>query len=280
MDIIYLRGLKIETIIGVFDWEREIKQTVVLDLEMAADIRQAAATDELKDTLNYKAVAKRLIDFVSHSEFKLVETLSERIVEIVLTEFSVPWVRLQLNKPGAVRGAEDVGIIIERGRGSNIEPRQHIRAGLAEMEQHYGTLTLSSIYESEAIGFEGDNFYNLVAGFDTPLDVYSVANILRLIEKNNGRIRTAKRFSARTLDLDILLYDDLILKNEQVDIPREEILKYAFVLLPLAEIAPDAQHPVTKQTYAALWQGLDKKGQSLWRVEIFRLGEHVGWANT
>ncbi len=116
MDIIYLRGLKIETIIGVFDWEREIKQTVVLDLEMAADIRQAAATDELKDTLNYKAVAKRLIDFVSHSEFKLVETLSERIVEIVLTEFSVPWVRLQLNKPGAVRGAEDVGIIIERGR--------------------------------------------------------------------------------------------------------------------------------------------------------------------
>ena len=116
MDIIYLRGLKIETIIGVFDWEREIKQTVVLDLEMAADIRQAAATDELEDTLNYKAVAKRLIDFVSHSEFKLVETLSERICEIVLTEFSVPWVRLQLNKPGAVRGAQDVGILIERGR--------------------------------------------------------------------------------------------------------------------------------------------------------------------
>lgn len=116
MDIIFLRGLKIETIIGVFDWEREIKQTVVLDLEMAADIRQAAATDELEDTLNYKAVAKRLIDFVSHSEFKLVETLSERICEIVLTEFSVPWVRLQLNKPGAVRGAQDVGILIERGR--------------------------------------------------------------------------------------------------------------------------------------------------------------------
>ena len=152
--------------------------------------------------------------------------------------------------------------------GSNIEPRQHIRAGLAEMKQHYGTLTLSAIYESEAVGFEGDNFYNLVAGFDTPLDVYSVANILRLIEKNNGRIRTAKRFSARTLDLDILLYDDLILKNEQVNIPRDEILRYAFVLLPLAEIAQETQHPVTKQTYAALWQGLDKKGQSLWRVEF------------
>lgn len=115
MDIIYLRQLKIDTIIGVFDWERQIKQTVVLDLEMATDIRKAAVTDNLDDTLNYKAVAKRLIDFVSHSEFQLVETLAERITEIVLNEFSVPWMRLQLNKAGAVRGARDVGIIIERG---------------------------------------------------------------------------------------------------------------------------------------------------------------------
>jgi dihydroneopterin aldolase len=116
MDIIFLKALEIETVIGVFDWERQIKQTVVLDLEMAADIRQAAATDNLDDTLNYKAVAKRLIDFVSHSQFQLVETLAERVADIVLTEFSVPWLRLQLSKPGAVRGARDVGVIIERGR--------------------------------------------------------------------------------------------------------------------------------------------------------------------
>ncbi|MCK5662078.1 MAG: dihydroneopterin aldolase [Thiotrichaceae bacterium] len=115
MDIIYLRELKIDTIIGVFDWERQTKQTVILDLEMATDIRKAAATDKLEDTLNYKAVAKRLIDFVNHSDFQLVETLAERITEIVLTEFSVPWVRLQLNKQGAVRGSRDVGIVIERG---------------------------------------------------------------------------------------------------------------------------------------------------------------------
>ncbi|HDN27359.1 MAG TPA: dihydroneopterin aldolase [Thioploca sp.] len=116
MDIIYLKGLEIETIIGIFDWERKIKQTVVLDLELAADIRKAASTDNIEDTLNYKAVSKRLIEFVSHSEFQLVETLAERITEIVITEFSVPWVRLQLGKPGAVRGSRDVGIIIERGR--------------------------------------------------------------------------------------------------------------------------------------------------------------------
>ena len=115
MDIIYLRELKIDTVIGVFDWERQTKQTVILDLEMATDIRKAAATDQLDDTLNYKAVAKRLIDFVNNSEFQLVETLTERIANIVLTEFSVPWVRVQLNKAGAVRGARDVGIIIERG---------------------------------------------------------------------------------------------------------------------------------------------------------------------
>jgi dihydroneopterin aldolase len=115
MDIVYLRGLEIETLIGIYGWERQIKQTIVIDLEMATDIRKAATTDNINETLNYKAVAKRLIDFVSHSEFQLVETLAERIAEIVLTEFSVPWLRLQLNKPGAVRGAQDVGIIIERG---------------------------------------------------------------------------------------------------------------------------------------------------------------------
>ncbi|VAX13882.1 Dihydroneopterin aldolase [hydrothermal vent metagenome] len=115
MDIIYLNDLRIETIIGIYDWEREIRQVVSLDLEMAADISQAAASDAIEDTLNYKAVAKRLISFVSESEFQLVETLAERITEIVLNEFNVPWLRLRLNKKGAVRGANGVGVIIERG---------------------------------------------------------------------------------------------------------------------------------------------------------------------
>ena len=115
MDIIFLRDLRIETVIGIYDWEREIKQTVVLDLEMATDIRKAAATDAIEDTLDYKSVAKRLIAFVEESDFGLVETLAERCAEIVLSEFDVPWVRLTLNKQGAVRGARDVGVIIERG---------------------------------------------------------------------------------------------------------------------------------------------------------------------
>ncbi|MFV1973411.1 MAG: dihydroneopterin aldolase [Thiohalobacterales bacterium] len=115
MDIIFISDLRIETIIGIYDWERKVKQTVSLDLEMAADIRTAAATDSIDDTLNYKAVAKRLIAFVGDSEFQLVETLAEKIAEIVIGEFKVSWLRLKLHKPGALRGSRDVGILIERG---------------------------------------------------------------------------------------------------------------------------------------------------------------------
>jgi dihydroneopterin aldolase len=115
MDIVYIRDLRIETIIGIFDWERRTRQTISLDIDMAADIRKAAASDDIKDALDYKAVAKRLIQFVEESDFQLVETLSERIAGIIMQEFKVPWVRICLNKKGALRGSRDVGIIIERG---------------------------------------------------------------------------------------------------------------------------------------------------------------------
>lgn len=115
MDIIYLHDLRIDTVIGVYQWERCIKQTIVIDLDMGTDIRAAAATDRLEDTLNYKAVAKRVSEFVGNSEFFLVETLAERVAQIILSEFNVPWLKLRLNKPGAVRGARDVGVVIERG---------------------------------------------------------------------------------------------------------------------------------------------------------------------
>jgi dihydroneopterin aldolase len=115
MDIIFLKGLTIQTVIGIYDWERTIRQTVVIDLEMATDIRKAAATDDITYTLDYKAVSKRVIGFVEESSFFLVETLAEKITQILLEEFGVPWVRLTLNKKGAISGASDVGIQIERG---------------------------------------------------------------------------------------------------------------------------------------------------------------------
>ena len=115
MDIIFLYGLKIDTVIGIWDWERKIRQSVVIDLDMAADIRAAAETDSVDDTLNYKKVAKRLQQFVADSEFQLVETLAERVAGIVTEEFGGAWGRVRGNKPGAIRGARDVGVIIERG---------------------------------------------------------------------------------------------------------------------------------------------------------------------
>lgn len=115
MDIVYINELRIETVIGIYDWEREIRQIVSIDLEMAADNRKAAASESIDDALNYKAVAKRLIQFVEQSQFQLVETLAERIAEIVLDEFDVDWLRLKLGKPGAVTGSTEVGVIIERG---------------------------------------------------------------------------------------------------------------------------------------------------------------------
>lgn len=115
MDTIFIGGLRIDTVVGIYDWERRICQTVVLDIEMAADVSTAAKSDDIEDTLNYKAIAKRLTGFVQASEFRLVETLAEECARIIREEFSVPWLRIKLNKIGAVRGARDVGVIIERG---------------------------------------------------------------------------------------------------------------------------------------------------------------------
>jgi len=115
MDIVYIRELEVRTIIGIFDWEREQRQVVSLDLEMGSDVAAAATTDTIENALDYKAVAKRLIDFIEKSDFFLVETLAERVSDIVVNEFSVPWVKLRLGKPGAVTGSKDVGVIIERG---------------------------------------------------------------------------------------------------------------------------------------------------------------------
>ena len=115
MDIVFIHDLQIETVIGIYDWERKIRQTISLDVEMAADISKAGKSDNIEDALSYKTVAKRLIDFVEQSEYELVEALAEKICSIILEEFSVPWVKLTLRKPGAVRGSKSVGVIIERG---------------------------------------------------------------------------------------------------------------------------------------------------------------------
>lgn len=120
MDIVFVRDLRIETVIGIYDWEREIKQTVILDLEMNTDVSSAAASDRIEDALDYKAVTKRLTSFVEKSKFQLVETLAERCAQVIIEEFDVHWVKLTINKIGALSAARDVGVIIERGDKINV----------------------------------------------------------------------------------------------------------------------------------------------------------------
>jgi 7,8-dihydroneopterin aldolase/epimerase/oxygenase len=118
MDKIFIHALKTETIIGIYDWERQVRQTVLIDVEISADIRKAALTDSIEDTLNYKRVAKRVLAFVEASQFHLVETLAEHLAMLILEEFGVAWVRITLSKPGAVRGSRDVGVALERDSAS------------------------------------------------------------------------------------------------------------------------------------------------------------------
>ena len=142
--------------------------------------------------------------------------------------------------------------------GSNINKDKHIPASLDALKNCFGTLTISSIYESEAVGFVGDTFYNLIVGFKSTLEVKEVAKTLRQIELDNGRTRDSQKFSSRTLDLDLILYDNLIINDGRLQIPRDEIERYAFVLEPLAEIAPNLKHPISQQSYATIWLNYDK----------------------
>ncbi|WP_444895330.1 2-amino-4-hydroxy-6-hydroxymethyldihydropteridine diphosphokinase [Microbulbifer sp. JMSA004] len=152
--------------------------------------------------------------------------------------------------------------------GSNINRAQYIRAALDALTGRFGELQVSRVFESEAVGFQGDNFYNLVVGLQTDLPVGQLALCLRGIEDANGRLRSGPKFSARTLDIDILTYDHLTGTVDGVKLPRGEIVKNAFVLQPLAEIAPEELHPVEQKTYRQLWDEYDQASQKLWPVEF------------
>lgn len=152
--------------------------------------------------------------------------------------------------------------------GSNIEPAVNVRSAMKELHRHYPELLLSTVYESEAVGFDGDNFYNFVVAFSSNDSVQQVAQTLRSVEDNHARDRSGPRFSSRTIDLDLLLYDDLIYNQDGFNIPRDEIKTNAFVLWPLAELAPDLIHPETGLSIGQMWKQFDKESQQLWPIDI------------
>ncbi|WP_108944350.1 2-amino-4-hydroxy-6-hydroxymethyldihydropteridine diphosphokinase [Shewanella halifaxensis] len=151
--------------------------------------------------------------------------------------------------------------------GSNIEPESHLKAALIDLGHHFDKLELSSVYESEAVGFDGTNFLNMVVAAETNMTIEQVVSCFKQIEQDHGRVKGAKKFAPRTLDIDLLLYDDVV-SQQPIELPRAEILYNAFVLWPLAEIAPHLHHPVVKQSYQSLWHDYDKQQQSLWPIEF------------
>ncbi len=152
--------------------------------------------------------------------------------------------------------------------GSNIDRERNVKAALDALSAAYGEIHTSSVFESEPVGFEGDPFYNLAVGLDTSQSVGALADVLRKIEDACERRRDTPRFSPRTLDLDLLTYDDVVGVVDGVSLPRGEITENAFVLGPLAEIAGDEIHPITEKTYADLWRDFDMAGQELQRVDF------------
>lgn len=152
--------------------------------------------------------------------------------------------------------------------GSNIEREKNVRAAVATLRMRFGRLTMSRVYENRPIGFEGENFYNLVVAFDTDDAPEIIAATLHEIEQRQGRTRGPSKFSARTLDLDLLLYGDLVRDDEHLRLPRDEIREYACVLGPLAELAPDDRHPETGETFAQMWARFPRSRQPLTPIAI------------
>jgi 2-amino-4-hydroxy-6-hydroxymethyldihydropteridine diphosphokinase len=151
--------------------------------------------------------------------------------------------------------------------GSNVMPRRYIELALHDLEELFGELRISPVYESEAIGVDGDNFLNLVVGINTDLSPGELVAELKRVEARHGRKRSADKFAPRTLDIDLLTYGDRVVEDGSIRLPRDEILKYAFVLLPLSEVAGDEIHPQSGRTYRQLWEAFDKREQPLWLVE-------------
>lgn len=152
--------------------------------------------------------------------------------------------------------------------GSNVNRHKNIVAALDALSAMFGELQVSSVYESKSVGFDGSNFFNLVVGAETLLPIVELSEKLKRIEDDNGRKRNGPKFSPRTLDIDILTYGDFVGVESGVELPRAEITKNAFVLLPLAEIAPQLLHPQLQKSYQQLWGEYDQSSQSLWSIDF------------
>ena len=276
-DHIVLTGLRISCIIGIFDWERKQKQEVVIDLKFPADIKKASRKDRIEDTVNYKKIAKTIIAFVEKSRFQLIETLAERLTELLFSQFNLQEVFLRVSKPGAVRGSQNVSVEITRkitkssqnlvyfSLGSNLEPSVHLKNALEAIDNKFGLHAVSRVYETSPVGGNKNQpfFWNMVVAVKTDEKPGTIRKWIDRLEKEEGRVRTKDRYSSRSLDVDLILWKNQRTKGKGFVLPHPDIQTKAFVLFPLLEIAPTLKIAGAQKTIIEMAQAFNDPSQSL-----------------
>jgi len=276
-DRIELKGLRIPCIIGVFDWERKVRQEIILALTFPARVRPAARTENLADAADYKAVAKDCIAFVSKSRYQLVETLAEDLTRHLFKRFGLAELELRVSKPGAVRGSKNVSVVIRRtnpripsdllylGLGSNIEPALHMDRALAALDRRYSLLAISHVYRTKPVGGRKQpDYWNMAVGFRTGEKPAQISRFIAALEKKEGRVRSRNKFVSRTLDLDILLWGDRVT-------PHKDVLTRAHALFPLVEIASGLPHPTAGRPLLELVPRVNMRDQCFKMLPAYTL---------
>lgn len=266
-DLILIENLRVRCIIGIFKWERKSPQTVSVNLSFPCDVRRAAASDRIQDAVDYKKVSKAVSALIEGSRFFLLETLAEKIAELCLSQFHLSFVSVSAAKPGALRGADNVRVSIHRTReslrgktghtahlsiGSNINPDTHVTRAVCALAEYASLVRISSVYQTQPYGMaKQDDFWNVAVEICTALREKKLKRVLKQIEKKAGRRRGQNRYGPRTLDIDIIFFDGRRTEDQNRH-TRSFLAEQGFILVPLAEIAPDLKDPDSGKTLIQL----------------------------
>jgi len=274
-DQIHIKDLLLRTIIGINDEERRNRQDVLINITLFADLRPAGVSDQIADAVNYRTITKQIIAMVEASSFFTVEKLVAEIAAICLEDARVEAAQVRVEKPGALRFARSVGVEIHRTRvdaerrhrvfiamGSNIDAANNLQAATQLLAEQCVLLAVSPVYETLPVGTtDQPNFLNAAALIETPLATADLKRqVLLQIEDRLGRVRVADKNAPRTIDLDIALFNSDVLDVDARHIPDPDILKYAHIAVPLADLAAQYRHPETGQTLREIAEHLSQEG--------------------
>lgn len=283
-DRIIISDLALRTIIGINPEERRKPQDVLINITLEADLHRAGERDAVAETVNYRTLTKRVIRLVEASSFYLVEKLAQEIAWLALEDERVQQVTVRVEKPGALRFARSVGVELTRNRtdlparhhvfitlGTNLSPELNLRAAVRMLAAQTAVLDVSPVYETEPVGSRQPQprYLNAAIRLATPLDAEALkTQVLLPIEAALHRVRTEDKFAPRTIDLDIALFDEAVLTVGGRAIPDPDILRYAHIAVPLADLAPEFRHPVTGQTLREIADALPREGMEKLDLEL------------